>query len=47
MEMRVAFSQLLARLPDMEFAVGGPEFGSSSLVRGVRHMFVRYTPESI
>ncbi len=45
MEMRVAFSQILLRLPDMEYAAGGPELGSSSLVRNVRHMFVRYTAE--
>ncbi len=46
MELRVAFGELLRRLPDMEYSSGGPEFGSSALVRSVRHMFVRFTPES-
>jgi cytochrome P450 len=46
MEMRVAFEQVLERLPDMEYSRGGPEFRPSSLVRSCTHMWVRYTPES-
>jgi cytochrome P450 family 142 subfamily A polypeptide 1 len=46
MELRVAFRELLRRFPDMEYARGGPEMGSSALVRSVKHMYVRYTPES-
>ena len=46
MEMRVAFSELLRRFPDMEYSQSGPEFGLSALVRSVKHLHVRYTPES-
>ena len=46
MEMRVGLTELLRRFPDMEYARGGPEFGSSALVRSVQHMHVRYTPEA-
>jgi len=46
MELRVAFTELLRRFPDMTYAQGGPEFGLSALVRSVRHMAVRYTSES-
>jgi cytochrome P450 len=46
MEMRVAFEEVLRRLPDMEYSRGGPEFRPSSLVRSCTHMWVRYTPES-
>jgi cytochrome P450 family 142 subfamily A polypeptide 1 len=46
MEMRVAFEELLRRLPDMEYADGGPEMRPSPLVRSVMHMRVRYTPEA-
>lgn len=46
MEMRVAFEQVLQRLPDMEYSRGGPEFRPSSLVRSCMHMWVSYTPES-
>lgn len=46
MEMRVAFVELLRRLPDMEYAAAGPEFGLSALVRSVQHIAVRYTPEA-
>lgn len=46
MELRVALTELLRRLPDMSYAADGPEFGSSALVRSVAHMHVRYTPES-
>ncbi len=45
MEMRVAFRELLRRLPDMEYATGGPEFQPNVLVRTCTHMQVRYTPE--
>ena len=46
MEMRVAFEQLLERLPDMEFADDeGPVLKPSSLVRTCERMRVRYTPE--
>jgi linalool 8-monooxygenase len=46
MEMRVAFEEVLRRLPDMEFSRGGPELRASSLVRSCMHMWVKYTPES-
>jgi cytochrome P450 len=45
MEMRVAFAELLRRLPDMEYADGGPELKPSALVRTCVHMRVRFTPE--
>lgn len=45
MEMRVTFEELLRRLPDMEYAAGGPEIKPSALVRSCMHMHVRYTPE--
>jgi cytochrome P450 family 142 subfamily A polypeptide 1 len=45
MEMRVAFEELLRRLPDMEYSRGGPEMRPSPLVRSFVHMHVRYTPE--
>lgn len=45
MEMRVALTEILRRLPDMRYATHGPEFGSSALVRSVKHMHVRFTPE--
>jgi len=45
MEMRVAFEELLRRLPDMEYADGGPELRPSALVRSCVRMRVRYTPE--
>ena len=46
MELRVAFEEILRRFPDMEYAAGGPEMGLSALVRSVKHLYVRYTPES-
>jgi len=46
MELRVAFSELLKRLPDMDYAGKGPELGASALVRAVKHMPVKYTPEA-
>jgi cytochrome P450 family 142 subfamily A polypeptide 1 len=45
MELRVAFEELLRRLPDMEYATDGPELGESALVRSVQHLRVKYTPE--
>ncbi|MDE0884438.1 MAG: cytochrome P450 [Myxococcota bacterium] len=46
MEMRVAFRELLARLPDMEFSEGGPVIVPSSLVRSCAEMKVRFSPEA-
>jgi len=46
MEMRVAFEELLRRLPDMEYADGGPEIRPSPLVHTYLHMRVRYTAEA-
>jgi cytochrome P450 len=45
MELRVALTEILRRLPDMTYATDGPEFGASALVRSVTHMYVRFTPE--
>jgi len=45
MEMRVAFTELLRRLPDMEYSTGGPEIVPSALVRSCKHMYLRFTPE--
>jgi cytochrome P450 family 142 subfamily A polypeptide 1 len=45
MEMRVAFLELLRRLPDMEYAAGGPVVQPAALVRSCIEMKVRYTPE--
>lgn len=45
MEMRVAFREILRRLPDMEYASGGPVVVPSALVRSCTHMEVRYSPE--
>ena len=45
MELRVALNELLKRLPDMRYSAGGAEMGSSSLVRSVQHMHVKFTPE--
>ncbi len=45
MEMRVAFRELLRRLPDMEYAAGGPVVQPAALVRSCVEMQVRYTPE--
>ncbi len=46
MEMRVAFEELLRRLPDMEYSGEGPEIVPAALVRTCRHMYVRFTPET-
>ena len=45
MEMRVVFSEVLKRLPDMEYADDGPVLRPSALVRTCTEMKVRYTPE--
>jgi cytochrome P450 family 142 subfamily A polypeptide 1 len=45
MEMRVAFAELLRRLPDMEFSAGGPVIKPAALVRSCMEMKVRFTPE--
>jgi cytochrome P450 family 142 subfamily A polypeptide 1 len=46
MELRVAFEELLRRLPDMEYSDGGPVLEPSALVRTCKRMHVRFTPES-
>jgi cytochrome P450 family 142 subfamily A polypeptide 1 len=45
MEMRVAFEEVLRRLPDMQYSAGGPVLKPSSLVRTCVEMRVKYTPE--
>jgi len=45
MELRVAFEELLRRLPDMEYAAGGPVVRPSALVRSCVEMRVKFTPE--
>ncbi len=47
MELRVALTELLRRLPDMRYATDGPEFGESALVRSVKHLHVKFTPERL
>jgi cytochrome P450 family 142 subfamily A polypeptide 1 len=46
MEMRIAFTEILRRLPEMEYSAGGPLLTPSSLVRTCSEMRVRFTPES-
>ncbi len=46
MEMRVAFSELLRRLPDLEYATDGPVLRPSALVRSCVEMKLRFTPET-
>lgn len=46
MEMRVAFQELLRRLPDMTYSAGGPVLKPSSLVRSCVEMRVKFTPEA-
>jgi cytochrome P450 family 142 subfamily A polypeptide 1 len=46
MELRVALSEVLRRLPDMEYADGGPVLVPSPLVRTCAHMQVKFTPEA-
>ena len=45
MEMSVALEQVLRRMPDMEYAAGGPRLVPSLLVRTCAEMRVRFTPE--
>jgi cytochrome P450 family 142 subfamily A polypeptide 1 len=45
MEFRVALSEILRRMPDLVYRDSGPEFGASALVRSVKHMHVKFTPE--
>jgi len=45
MEMRLAFEEILRRLPDMEYADGGPVVQPAALVRSCVEMKVRFTPE--
>ncbi len=45
MEMRVAFEQLLRRLPDMHYSAGGPVLQPAALVRTCVEMKVRFSPE--
>jgi cytochrome P450 len=47
MEMRIAFQELLRRLPDMEYAAGGPVMKPAALVRACVEMQVRFTPEPV
>ena len=46
MEMRVALEQVLRRMPDMEYANGGPVLVPSKLVRTCAEMQVRFSPEA-
>ncbi len=46
MEMRVAIEQVLERMPNMEYANGGPVLVPSRLVRTCAEMEVRFTPEA-
>lgn len=46
MEMRVAFEELLRRLPDMRYAEDGPVLKPSALVRSCVRMKVQFTPEA-
>ena len=47
MELRVALTELLRRIPEMAYAAGGPEVGASVLIPSVLHMHVRFTPERL
>jgi cytochrome P450 family 142 subfamily A polypeptide 1 len=46
MEMRVTLEQVLRRMPNMEYAAGGPVLVPSRLVRTCAEMKVRFTPEA-
>jgi len=46
MELRVAFEQLLKRMPDIEYAGGGPVLKPSALVRTCTEMLVKFTPSA-
>jgi cholest-4-en-3-one 26-monooxygenase len=45
MEIRVMFEEILSRLPDMRLA-GEPERLRSTLISGIKHLPVQFTPES-
>ncbi|HEY3671261.1 MAG TPA: cytochrome P450 [Acidimicrobiia bacterium] len=45
MEIRVMFEEILTRLPDMQLA-GEPERLRSTLIAGIKHLPVTFTPES-
>ena len=45
MEMRVTFSELLKRIPDMNYSQGGPIIIPSALVRSCVNLRIKYTPE--
>ena len=47
MEMRIAFRELLRRLPDMEYAAGGPVIKPAALVRSCVEMQVRFSSEPV
>ena len=40
--VRVAFREILGRLPEMHYANGGPVMAPSALVRSFQHMDVVY-----
>lgn len=46
MEMRVAFEEILRRMPDMQYSHGGPVLIPSALVRTCAEMKVSFTPEA-
>jgi len=46
MELRVAFEQILKRMPDVEYATDGPVLFPSALVRNCTEMKVKFTPEA-
>lgn len=46
MELKVAYTELLRRFPDMTLTDAGAEMAPSALVRSCKHMRVKYTPES-
>ncbi|MGH0038561.1 MAG: cytochrome P450 [Myxococcota bacterium] len=46
MELRVAFTEILRRFPDMEYSGDGPVIRPSALVRTCETMRVKYTPEA-
>jgi cytochrome P450 family 142 subfamily A polypeptide 1 len=46
MEMRVAISEILRRMPNMEYTHGGPILSPSALVRTCSEMRVKFTPEA-
>ncbi len=45
MEMRLTFSEILRRMPDMEYTASGPVLIPAALVRNCTSMPVRFTPE--